>query len=101
MWGFFARSRLRRRILAWSLVPTAVILFAVAVVAVYSYGRLTEQQAVERNQELARLSAANLAAEINQFSLDLAGLARQADISGGQPVQQQKGVAGASQKLSL
>ena len=98
---FFTRGRLRRRILAWSFVPTAVILFAVALVAVYAYGSVTEQQAIQRNQELARLSAASLAAEINQFALDLEGLTRQADIAGNQPAQQDKALAAASNSLSI
>ena len=101
MRALFTRSPLRRRILAWSFVPTAVILFAVALVAVYAYGRVTEQQAIQRNQELARLSAANLAAEINQFALDLGSLTRQADIAGNQPAQQEKALAAASNKLSI
>jgi nitrate/nitrite-specific signal transduction histidine kinase len=101
MKALFTRSPLRRRIIAWSFVPTAVILFAVALVAVYAYGRVTEQQAIQRNQELARLSAANLAAEINQFALDLEGLTRQADIAGNQPAQQEKALAAASNKLSI
>ena len=101
MRALFTRSPLRRRILAWSFVPTAVILFAVAVVAVLAYGRVTEQQAIQRNQELTRLSAANLAAEINQFALDLGSLTRQADIAGNQPAQQEKALAAASNKLSI
>ena len=101
MSAFFTRSRLRRRILAWSFVPTALILFAVAVVAVYAYGRVTEQQATQRNQELARLSAANLAAEINQFALDLTDLTRQSDIAGNQPAQQQEALVASANKLSI
>ena len=93
--------RLRTRILAWSFVPAAVILFAVAVVAVYAYARVTEQQAVQRNQELARLSAANLAAEINQFSLDLGSLTRQSDIAGGRSDRQEAALTAASNKLSI
>jgi nitrate/nitrite-specific signal transduction histidine kinase len=101
MGAFFTRGRLRIRILAWSFVPTAVILFAVALVAVYAYGRVTEQQAIQRNQELARLSAANLAAEINQFALDLEGLTRQSDVAENQPVRQGEALAAASNKLSI
>jgi nitrate/nitrite-specific signal transduction histidine kinase len=95
------RGRLRIRILAWSFVPTAVILFVVALVAVYAYGGVTEQQAIQRNQELARLSAANLASEINQFALDLEGLTRQSDVAGNQPAQQNMALAAASNKLSI
>ncbi len=101
MQALFTRSRLRRRILAWSFVPTALILFAVAVVAVYAYGRVTEQQAIQRNQELARLSATNLAAELNQFALDLGTLTRQASIESGQVAQQEAALAAASNKLSI
>jgi len=101
MRAVFTHVRLRTRILAWSFVPTAVILFAVAVVAVYSYGRVTQQEAVQRDQELARLSAASLAAEINQFSLDLGSLTRQSDIAGGQSGRQAAALAAASNKLSV
>jgi nitrate/nitrite-specific signal transduction histidine kinase len=93
--------RLRTRILAWSFIPTAVILFAVAVVAVYAYGRVAEQEAVARDQELARLAAANLAAEINQFSLDLGSLTRRTDIAGGRSGSQEAALAAASNKLSV
>ncbi len=93
--------RLRTRILAWSFVPSAVILFAVAFVAVNAYSRVTEQQAVQRNQELARLSAANLAAEISQFSLDLGSLTRQSDIAGGRSARQEVALTAAANKLSV
>ncbi|MGE5229657.1 MAG: cache domain-containing protein, partial [Deltaproteobacteria bacterium] len=93
--------RLRTRILAWSFVPSAVILFAVAVVAFFAYSRVTEQQAVQRNQELARLSATNLAAEVSQFSLDLGSLTRQADIAGGRPARQEAALTAAANQLSI
>ena len=53
------------------------------------------------NQELARLSAANLAAEISQFSLDLGSLTRQSDIAGGRSARQQAALTAASNKLSI
>jgi methyl-accepting chemotaxis protein len=93
--------RLRTRILAWSFVPSAVILLAVAVVAVSAYSRVAEQEAVQRDQELARLSAANLAAEISQFSLDLGSLTRQSDIAGGRSARQEAALTAAANKLSI
>lgn len=93
--------RLRTRILAWSFIPTAVILLAVAIVAVYAYGRVTEQQAIQRNQELARLSAANLASEVSQFALDLDGLTRQAAVAGGRSGRQAGALAAAANQLSV
>ncbi len=101
MGPILTRSRLRRRILTWSFVPAAVILFAVALVAVYSYGRVTEEQAVQRDQELARLSAANLASELNQFSLDLTSLTRQTNITSGDAAAQQSALEASSNKLSV
>ena len=101
MWTRLTHVRLRTRILAWSFVPTAVILFAVAFVAINAYSRVTQEEAVQRDQELARLSAANLAAEISQFALDLGSLTRQADIAGGQAGKQAEALAAASNQLSV
>jgi two-component system nitrate/nitrite sensor histidine kinase NarX len=100
-WGRLGFNRLRLRILAWSFLPTAVILFAVAFVAVYAYGNVTEQQAIQRNQELARLSAASLSTEINQFALDLDAVARQADVAAADPDQRQVALADAANKLAV
>ena len=97
----FWHSRLTRRILAWSFVPAALILFAVAVVAVVAYSRVAEDEALQRDQELARLSASNLAGEINQFSLDLEDLARRLDIASGDPIKQQAALSSASDYLTV
>ena len=67
----------------------------------YSYGRVTEQQAIQSDQELARLSAANLTAEINQFSLDLSSLARQADITSDDADRQQTALGASYNKLAV
>ncbi len=101
MRAVFWRSRLTRRILAWSFVPAAVILFAVAVVAVYAYSQVAEQEALQRDQELARLSAGNLAGEINQFSSDLEDLARRMDIAAGEPSVQQAALTQSSDYLTV
>ena len=93
--------RLRTRILAWSFVPTAAILVAVAVVAIYAYSSVTQDEAIQRDQELARLSATNLAAEISQFSLDLGALTRQADIAGGRTDRQEEALAASANQLSV
>ena len=71
--------RLRTRILAWSFVPSAAHPLRGSGRRRLRLSRVTEQQAVQRDQELARLSAANLAAEISQFSLDLGSLTRQSE----------------------
>jgi len=54
---------LRTKIIAWSLVPTAVILGAVALFTFYTYQRVTEELVIERNREITRLLSDALAAE--------------------------------------
>jgi hypothetical protein len=46
---------LRAKIIAWTFVPAALILAAVAWVAYVSYQRVTEDLVIERNQQLVRI----------------------------------------------
>lgn len=59
---------LRTKIVAWSFVPAAIILIAVALVAFYAYQQVAEDLVVERNLELARLSASQLAGELDEYT---------------------------------
>jgi hypothetical protein len=59
---------LRNKIIAWSFVPTAIILAAVALVSLYAYQRVTETLVIERDRELTRLSATLLATELAAYS---------------------------------
>jgi hypothetical protein len=70
---------LRLRIIAWSFVPTAIILAAVAWAAFYAYQQVTQDLMMERNQEVARLSAGQLAAGFSQYSALLVTEARTLD----------------------
>jgi hypothetical protein len=70
---------LRVRIIAWSFVPTAIILAAVAWAAFYAYQQVTQDLVMERNQEVARLSAGQLAAGFSQYGALLAAEARTLD----------------------
>jgi PAS domain S-box-containing protein len=69
---------LRSRIIAWSFVPTAIILFVVALVTYFAYQQVAQDLVVERNQELARLSAGQLADELDDYSARLASWAQTA-----------------------
>ena len=51
---------MRAKIIAWSFVPTTIILVAVALVTFTAYQQVTEDLVIERNQELTRLSAVEL-----------------------------------------
>jgi hypothetical protein len=58
------KGSLRSKIIAWSFIPTAIILVAVALVSLYAYQRVTENLVIERDRELTRLSATLLATEL-------------------------------------
>jgi signal transduction histidine kinase len=58
------KGSLRKKIIVWSFVPTAIILVAVALVSLYAYQQVTENLVVERDRELTRLSAKLLANDL-------------------------------------
>jgi len=62
------RGSLRKKIILWSFIPTAIILVAVALVSLYAYQRVTENLVIERDRELTRLSAKLLAAELATYT---------------------------------
>jgi nitrate/nitrite-specific signal transduction histidine kinase len=94
-------NSLQTKIIAWSFVPTAVILFAVAVVIFIAYRQVTEDLVIERNQELTRLSAGQLAAELARHTDLLDAEARMADIYQGSPSTQRAALSQASNRLSV
>jgi hypothetical protein len=59
---------MRAKIIAWSFVPTALILIAVAWVTFTAYQRVTEDLVIERNQELTRLSTGEFAAGLTEYT---------------------------------
>ena len=92
---------LRGRIIAWSFVPTALVLFAVALVSFFAYRSVTEQLVVERNRELGRLSAGQLASGLTGFIDLLESVARMPDMARGVPVGQQAALTWARDKQSV
>jgi PAS domain S-box-containing protein len=69
-------NSLRNKIIAWSFIPTAIILLAVALIAYYAYQRSTAELVIEQNRELARLSASQVASEMAEYTGNLTLLAR-------------------------
>ncbi len=67
---------LRTKIIAWSFVPTAIILTAVALTAFYAYRNVAQDLVIERNRELVRLSASQLSGEMADFADPLDTLGR-------------------------
>ncbi len=92
-------NTLWRRIIAWSFVPTAIILVAVALVTFYAYQQVTENLVVNRNRELARLSASQLRSELGTYSDLLSSLTRTADVKVRYPAVQQAALDRASSRL--
>ena len=95
----FVSSSLRVKIIAWSFIPTSIILLAVALVTFYAYQQVTEALVIGRNQEVTRLSAGQLGGNLSQYSDILAGLARTADIYRGEPALQQAALGTAKNEL--
>jgi len=93
------RSNLRSKIIAWSFVPTVIILVAVAWVNFASYQRVTEDLVIERDRELNRLLAERLADELSRYSQLLSDVARLPEICEGQPAEQRAALIAAQQRL--
>ncbi len=62
------RGSLRNKIIAWSFVPTGIVLVTVALISLYTYQRVTESLVVERDRDLTRLSAQLLATELAAYT---------------------------------
>jgi nitrate/nitrite-specific signal transduction histidine kinase len=61
------KRSLRTKIIAWSFVPTAIILAIVAWATFSAYQQVTEDLVIERDQELTRLIASELAREMGNY----------------------------------
>lgn len=90
---------LRNRIIAWSFVPTAIIMLAVALVTFYAYQKVTEDLVIGRNQEVTRLSAGRLAASLAEYADELTALARTEGIQSNSAAMQRIALTGARNRL--
>jgi PAS domain S-box-containing protein len=92
-------SGLRTKIIAWSFVPTAIILTTVALVGFYAYQQVTQDLTIQSSRQVARLSAGQLAAELDNYSTPLTALARTASIYEPNPAEQRVALAQAGNRL--
>ena len=90
---------LRVKIIAWSFIPTTIILLAVALVTFDAYRRVAEDLVIGRNREVTRLSAGQLAVDLLEYSDLLTTIARTADVSGGEPETQSEALGRARNRL--
>ncbi len=56
------------KIIAWSFIPATIILATVAWVILTAYQQVTEDLIIERDREYTRLSAAQLSAELTEYT---------------------------------
>ncbi len=71
---FFTRS-LRAKTLFWALLPTVLVLVAVAIIALYSYEQVARDVVRQRDTELARITSARLSERLGTHSGALQTLA--------------------------
>ncbi len=95
-----ASNSLGTRIIVWFFVPTAIILIAVALVTFYAYQRVTEELVIERDQELTRLNALQLSADMEGMIDLLDSISRSAAIYEGDVLAQQDTLRAAESRLS-
>jgi len=75
----FSRS-LRAKTLLYVLIPTALGLLAVAIIALYAYERVAQDVVQERDAELARLQAARLSEGLAEYTVLLEDFATERDV---------------------
>jgi len=92
---------LRAKIIAWSFVPTTIILTAVALFTFISYQRVTEDLVLHRDRDVARLSAGQLTTELAEYPDILSALARTADIYDSDPAIQRAALRTARNSLAV
>ena len=92
---------LRTKIIAWSFVPTAIILTMVALVGFYAFQQVTQDLIIQSSREVVRLSAGQLSTGLSEFSNQLSALARTASIYENNPEEQRLALAQASNRLLI
>jgi nitrate/nitrite-specific signal transduction histidine kinase len=86
--GMIKLQGLRTKIIAWSFIPTLVILASVALVTYAAYQNVTDDLVLTKDQEVTRLSASQLAAEMKAHTDLLTEIANASEFRYGHPVLQ-------------
>jgi signal transduction histidine kinase/HAMP domain-containing protein len=85
----FRISNLQTKILAWSFIPTAFILLAVAITLFIAYQRVTEEYAIDRDVEVSRLAASELGGGFQDYIDRLWSISRFRSVQSGSPSEKQ------------
>ncbi len=91
---------LRLKIIAWTFVPTAVILLAVALVAFLTLQRTTEKWVLERDEATIDTPVSQLAADVEEYAAILTALSRTSDVYRGDAATQARALQHARDRLS-
>ena len=98
---FIKNRGLRAKILAWSFIPTLVILAAVAIVTYVAYQNVTDDLVLAKDQEVTRLSASQLSAEMKVYTDLLTEIANTSDLRQDNPAQQRAALERFSNRLVI
>jgi nitrate/nitrite-specific signal transduction histidine kinase len=99
--GLFKRQGLRTKIIAWSFVPTLIILAAVALVTYLAYQSVTDDLVLAKDREVTRLSASQLSSEMKTYTDLLTEIANTSDLRQSNPVRQQVALQNFSTRLVI
>ncbi len=92
---------LRKKIILWAFVPTAIILMAVAAVNYIAYRKVAETLIIERDEEVTRLAASQIATSLTEYGDLLAAEARNGALGQGDALYQQAALARAHNRLAI
>jgi len=92
---------LRRKIILWAFVPTAIILMAVATVNYVAYRQVAETLILERDEEVTRLAAGQISTSLGEYADLLIQEERNALLGQGDPIYQQAALTGARNRLAI
>jgi two-component system NtrC family sensor kinase len=99
--GFIKRQGLRTKIIAWSFIPTLIILAAVAIVTYVAYQKVTDDLVLAKDQEVTRLSASQLSAEMKAYTDLLTDIANTSDLRQANPNLQHDALQSFSNRLVI
>ncbi|MEE9199445.1 MAG: cache domain-containing protein, partial [Dehalococcoidia bacterium] len=97
---FFIRS-LRAKTVFSALIPTALLMVAVAVIGLYAYERVSRDVVQQRDTELARVSAARLSEGLRQYSRILQNITAEEALQSLDPVQLSSALENAVNQLRV
>jgi len=79
--NWWRRRSLRVKIIAWFVVPTALLFIAVAFTNFFAYQDVTAELVIERDQGLTRRSASQLSTSFGEFTEALEEVGQSLDVS--------------------